>query len=317
MMRNGGDIRMWWLALPLMVLPLLSLGCGGGGVCGDCTPVVPPTPSVHESSIFSSSAITVYSHKPEWSPNGSAIAFEGTATGLGAWDIYAVSSTAGATPSRITNWTSTAWSDGGVTPASTSDSTLIYWVGTIGTGQNYNLMAASYGQVANVPAPSIYWSYNPADGASGAEPDGMSISGDGNKIVQHWSNAATLMDWSAGGASPVLTQITGVSQCVISREGTHIAYVKADGTVACSAIGSSTEINLEPGSDVSWASGGKLGYVVNGGYVVYVLSTDTMQFYKSSAYLENAAISWDGTKIAFRTFSGSYTGISVGYLDTW
>jgi hypothetical protein len=294
---------------------ILAIGCGGKGG-GDTGPHIATT------VIFSSVNPMVYSVKPEWSPDGTKIAFEGSYTNPsnpsdpdnGGWDVFTVNATPGATPVRISKYSSTSWELAGRTPTYTSSGILVYWVGSI-TGQTgLHLMAAATGQVENSPAPSIHHSYASADVPSTWSPNGMTISGDGSKVVQIWSLGSCLLDWSGGGAAPVSTTFTGASQGVISREGTHIAYGKSDGTIAYKAISGGAETVLGTGSNPSWATGGRLGFAVSNGYKVHNINNGSAVIYAGSGPYQEPTLSWDASKIAFRNFGAANTGISVGTL---
>ena len=297
------------LRLACTLLPCLLLGCGGGASKSD-----PSGPRINVTAVFSTTANTVYTVKPEWSPNGNQIAFEGQEAGSsGGWDVFIVNAAAGSTPTKVTNWSTGTWENGGKNPATTAGGTLVYWTGSIASDGLHHLMAAASGQVANAPAPTVLHTFSPTDvgapAGSVSSPGAMSISGDGTKaICDYW-----LLDWS-GGATPTATQFTGVTELVISREGTHVAYVKTSGDVAYRAIAGGAETVIGPGSTISWASSGRLGFAVTGGYKVYATATGTSTTYPSSLHLQNAVLSWDASKIAFRTFGGANTGISVGVL---
>ena len=227
------------IRLACTLLPCLLLGCGGGTSKSDTS-----GPRINVTAVFSSTAITVYTVKPEWSPNGNQIAFEGTVGG-GGWDVFFVNAAAGGTPTKVTNWSTDTWENGGKNPATTAGGTLVYWTGEIAGDGMHHLMAAASGQVANTPAPTVLHTFSPTDVGAPAgsvfSPGAMSISSDGTKaICDYW-----LLDWS-GGATPTATQFTGVTELVISREGTHVAYVKTNGDVAYRAIagGANTGISV-------------------------------------------------------------------------
>jgi len=306
----------------ITLVSVLALGCSGGGGDDSPTPPAPTGPHIATTVIFSSANPLVYNVKPEWSPDGTKIAFEAGYTNPanandpdnGGWDVYTVSATQGATPVRVSKYSDAHWDDAGKAPAYTSNGTLVYWVGAIDGQTGLHLMAAATGQAENLPAPSIYRSYTSADVPDTWSPGGMTISADGTKVIQIWAGTSCLLDWSGGGAAPAATNFPGAILGVISREGTHMAYEKGDGTIAYKALSGGSETVLGAGSNPSWATGGRLGFAVSTGYKVHDIDTGTSVTYAGSGPYQEPSLSWDASKIAYRNFGSANTGISIGRL---
>jgi hypothetical protein len=66
------------------------------------------------------------------------------------------------------------------------------------------------------------------------------------------------------------------------------------------------------------SANGLVGYLSGtsgNSYAVYDTATHVTTVYEADASLQVPAISWDGTRVAFRTFGGASTGIAIGVLS--
>jgi len=307
----------------LFGVPLILLGCGGGGSGSNSSGGSSPAVSV--TTVFLSSGYDVFSDKLDWSPDGRTIAFNGsvtTGTAGSSMDVFTVAAQAGATPVQVTDWTSQGFMNGGNTPAYLGDGTLTYFTGWWAGTEAMQLMAASTGQVLDVPAPTVLHAFNSSNLGQAANysanPEPVTLSSDGSKGVYCWIASGAswgiyLLNWTSG-ATPVVTPLTGMTTCVLSKDGSYLAYVKTNGQVAFSPVGGAETI-LGEGSNPTWAQGNRLGYVTSAGYTIYTVGTGATKTWPATGTtFQNAAISWDATKVAFRTFSGTSTGVSFATL---
>lgn len=296
----------------LLIAVLALLGLGG---CKEDNGTSVSGPRIETTFIFSGTQILVHSNRLDWSPDGQWIAFEGVDSNP---NIFRVPALASSTPVRITNYDAVTWDNGGEAVSYLSNGTLGYYVGWfyVANDKNMHVMTAGSTQLNNSPAPGLLHIFNGSDvglaANSASSPEALSLSGDGVKAIVSWTNACYTLDWSGAGVSAV--QVTSASDAAISKDGSKIAYVNGSGEVVIRAFSGGAVTVVGTGASPSWTLDGRLGYAGNGGYVIYTPGTGASKTYPSSLYLQNAAISWDGTKIAYRTFNGGNTGISVGIL---
>ncbi|NTV46721.1 MAG: hypothetical protein HGB11_09460 [Chlorobiales bacterium] len=296
----------------LLVAVLAILGLSG---CKEDNSNNATGPRIETTSVFSGTQFLVHSNRLDWSPDGQWITFEGVDNTNP--NVYKVTAIANSTPVRVTNYDPVSWDNGGEAVSYLTNGTLAYYVGWfyVADDKNMHVMAAGATQINNAPAPGVLHTFNGSDvgllANSASSPEAMSLSGDGVKAIVSWGSTAYTLDWSGANVSSAL--VANASDAAISKDGSKIAYVNSANIVIRAFSGGATTV-VGGGSSPSWTQDGRLGYVGNGGYVVYTPGAGTSKTYPSSLYLQNATISWDGTKIAYRTFGGPNTGISVGLL---
>jgi Tol biopolymer transport system component len=297
-------------------------GCGSPG--DDDGGTGPGTnPHVAVTTIFSGSAYMVYSVRPEWSPDGGTIVFAGGPSG----NIWKVAGTAGSSPVAVTNPDSSAWEYGGYTPCCLADGHIVYYLGWLGNDHDMHIMGAEPTQVRCMPPPVVLRAFNGSDvgmalGAA-ASPDVLSLSGTGDRGVALWGASLFGLNWGSGTivASRLSDGIAGpVFDPVISHNGDRIAFADSSRHVVWIPFAGGTPTVVGEGRYPSWSGNGHLLGYVNGNataYVVHDVVAGTSKSYAIGAtqVLQYPCLSWDGTKIAFRTFGGANTGISVGLLS--
>jgi len=303
---------------------LLAVVAGGGCLgSGDDDDNGNGAAHVAFTTIFSSATQLVYTVRPDWSPDGSNIIFSGGPNA----HVYRVAATAGASPVGVTNTASEEWEDWGYTPCVLADGRIAYYLGWIGDDHDMHIMAAGATQEEGVPAPVILHQFNGADVGMGQDvagsPEVLSVSGDGSRAVVLWgSSTLYTLDWSGGPVAAVrLSDAIGgtIWDPVLSRDGERIVFVNGDHEIAWLPFAGGTPQVVGSGLYPSWSGDGELlGYVNDDfeSYVVHDMSggTDTHYSLSGASSLQYAALSWDGTKFAFRTFGGPNNGISVGTL---
>ncbi len=146
----------------------------------------------------------------------------------------------------------------------------------------------------------------------------LSILGLGRSGMQSpGATVAYILDWTLG-AVVATTIDSKYMEADISRDGNYLAFITTSNVVGYIIMGEVTENIIGSGSYMSWTNDNKIGYLdYAGGYTLYDVNTQTSKNYSvaSGTFLQCAVVNWDGTKIAFRTFGGGNTGISVGVLN--
>lgn len=288
---------------------LALLGCSG------TTEPEPKGPRVEITTIFAS-GVNVNSNRLDWSPDGQSICFEASDMNL-----YRVAASAGSPPVRVTLRNTTTWDSGGEAGSYLNDGRLAFYSDPFSDAvdKDMRIMAASSQTVNYSPAPTVLRQFNGYLVGVGQDlaksPQGLSISGDGTKAAILWSlDSVYLLTWSV---TPSSVEKLGIAvDAVISRDGNTVAILAGDGIITVRPWIGGASTTVGAGSFISFGDRGKLGYVGEGGYVVYDIETGAKKIYTvpAGAYLQNAALSWDASKVAFRTFGTSDMGISIGIL---
>ncbi len=301
----------------IAVICMLAVGCGdlGNGSSENS--------DMRITAVFSSSTVSVYDNRMDWSPDGQKVAFEGMINGEGASDVFRVAAVEGANPVKVTQYDTVTWDNGGEAVSYLSNGNLAYYVGWFFSpieDRNMHIMVATPTQVENSPAPSVLHTFNGDVVGLGhdyaASPEALSISGNGNRAIISWTTKTYTLDWS-GGPVPVTALVPDAADAAISRDGARIAYRKADGNIVWRAFGGGAETVVGPGQFASWSEAGKLGYMSGNQYIIHDPAAATSVSYavpSSVIGLFHAALSWDGKRVAFRTFGGPNNGISVAEL---
>jgi hypothetical protein len=285
--------------------------------CGELMNGASESADMQITRVFSSPTISVYDNRMDWSPDGQKVAFEGNPM-----DVYRVAAVEGANPVKVTQYDTVTWDNGGEAVNYLSNGNLAYYVGWFFSpteDRNMHIMVATPAQVENSPAPTVLHTFNGSDvgliANSAASPDALSISGDGNRAIISWTTKTYTLDWRSG---PLVTALVpDAADAAISRDGARIAYRKADGNIVWRAFGAGAETVVGPGQFASWSLAGKLGYLNANRYIIYDPAAGTSVSYEVPSNvvgLFHAALSWDGKRVAFRTFGGLNNGISVAEL---
>jgi hypothetical protein len=284
------------------------------------------TPRVTVTTVFTGTSPSVESVRMDWSLDDQWIAFKGGVQGNS--DVYKVSATASSTPIPVTAWDNQYWERGGYAPCFLDADYLAYYVGWIDSvnDQNMHIMRASPAQVADVPAPFTLHTFN-GDFVgqlhnAAASPSSITMSSDGSRALvvwetglSQWSSGIYLLDWTSDSA--VATKIDSTGYGVLSRDGMTIVLQKQDFTISYRPAGVGQETAVGTGQYPSMSGNGLIGWVAGTGYMdymVYDTATHTTKTYPCGVSPQCATLSSDGKRIAFRTFSGSNSGISVGEL---
>jgi hypothetical protein len=303
-------------AIPFLALfALLIFGCAASDPAGPHLAVV---------SIFHNSTYLVYTTRLDWSPDNTAVIFEAGGAGGGA-DVFRVPAVAGGVPVRMTQYDEVTWNNGGFRPCSLADGRVGYYNGWTfvpgGTDDHdMHIWAGAATMVNNVPAPVVLHEFNGSDLGftpdSGATPEDFSLSGDGSIAAYSSLTDCWVLAWSGGATPSNVIQYAGCTEGAISRDGTMVAYVKG-GNVCYRLVGDidNPETVVGAGHTPSWATNGRLGYVAASTYNVHDTTTHTTATYDAEGItLQEAGISWDAAKVAYRTFGGADTGVSIATL---
>lgn len=315
-----------FLKIFLFLFALFILA-GCGTVNNSTNPNVSGTITIY--SVFNGAIPeSVNSTRFSWSPTSNLIAFE-----TSEFNVYRVTADENSTPVTVTAYeTISSSNDGGEAVSYIADGSLCYYVGWIygsPDDRDMHVMNALPHQVYNSPTPSILHRFNGDNvgiSHNAAEsPEVLSMTSNEEKGVIVWgwqssgSTRAYLLDWSNGAVtSNRIDNNQKYMEIDISKDGNYFAFVTTANVVGYLNAGEVTENIIGSGSNISWTNDNKIGYVdYDGGYTLYDLNTKTSTNYSvnSGTVLQCAVVNWDGTKIAFRTFGESDTGISVGVLN--
>jgi len=304
---------------------LISLGgCGSPGSHPATSPGSNTAPHVAVTTIFTGSSPTVYSVRPDWTARDSSVVFSGGPSG----NIWKVAARAASTPVPVTNPDSSSWVYGGYTPACLADGRSVYYLGWLGSDENMHLMVAAANQVRCLPSPTILHSFNGSDvglsPGSANTPDALSLSGSGDRALALWGRDLYLLDWRSNALVATRVTVPGggpVFDPMLSRDGSRLAYADSAQRVTWIPAAGGAPTVVGQGLYPSFSGDGHLlGYLNTTGtaYVVFNLTAGTSILYalESNQIVQYPRLSWDGTRIVFRTFGGESTGISIGQLSS-
>jgi hypothetical protein len=276
------------------------------------------------ATVFNGTGLTVYTeNKLARSADGTKIAFHGAPGG-----VYQVTATPGATPQPVTF---TPMPDYGMYDPAYAGTTLTVMTSWMSndTDRNIHVLEALGGD----PATHIRQAFNASLMGyvtdTGVTPEQWGLSANALRAigrfpavqngsgVSYGNGGVFTFDFSTNPPTCLkLDEYSVITDVAISSDGTRLAYCK-NGTVYYRDW-SNQEHPIAAGSDVSLTSNGRLvGFITTGGYALYDVLNGTTKTYAlpSGTWAQLAALSPDGTRIAYRVFGNQGgDGLVIGTL---